>query len=113
MVVCKEKLISVLDIRKFVKEDVDDENLNSIILFEYDKNNINHCIGIMVTNLETISVIEKKSIQQIESHFLGTGTLVNSLVDINEGGVSKPAMVIDIKKIDENLTENQYKYLAC
>lgn len=108
MVVCKEKLISVLDIRKFVKEDVDDENLNSIILFEYDKNNINHCIGIMVTNLETISVI-----QQIESHFLGTGTLVNSLVDINEGGVSKPAMVIDIKKIDENLTENQYKYLAC
>ncbi len=105
MVVYKEKLISVLDIRKFIKEDVDDEDLNSIILFEYDKDNKDHCIGIMVTSLETISVVEKKSIQHIENHFLGTGTLINSLVDINEGGVSRPAMVLDIKKIDENLTE--------
>lgn len=105
MVVYKEKLISVLDIRKFIKEDVDDEDLNSIILFEYDKDNKDHCIGIMVTSLETISVVEKNSIQHIENHFLGTGTLINSLVDINEGGVSRPAMVLDIKKIDENLTE--------
>lgn len=105
MVLHKGKLISVLDIRDFINEDIKDEELSNIILLEYDKDNIEHCIGIMVSTLENISVVKSNSIQHIQSHFLGGGTLIESLVDINENDESKVAMILDIKKIDDNLTQ--------
>jgi len=105
MVLYKDRLISVLDIRDFINVDVKDEELNNIILFEYDKDNIEHCIGIMVTTLQSISVVKKSSIQHIENHFLGSGTLVQSLVDITQNDESKVAMILDIKKIDDNFTD--------
>lgn len=105
MVLHKDKLISVLDIRDFINEEILDEQLNNIILLEYDKDNREHCIGILVSSLENISVIKKDSIQHIQNHFLGGGTLVESLVDINENSISKVAMILDIKKIDVNLTQ--------
>ncbi|RXK12103.1 chemotaxis protein CheW [Halarcobacter mediterraneus] len=105
MVLHKDTLISVLDIRSFIKEEIGDEELNTIILLEYDKDNKEHCIGILVSSLESVSVVEKDSIQQIQSHFLGTGTLVESLADISDYEESQVAMVLDIKKIDDNLTK--------
>ncbi|WP_108063800.1 chemotaxis protein CheW [Poseidonibacter lekithochrous] len=105
MVLYKEKLISVLDIRDFVNEEINDKQLSNIILLEYDKDNLEHCIGIMVSSLENISLVKKDSIQHIQNHFLGTGTLVESLVDINQDNESKVAMILDIKKIDVNLTQ--------
>lgn len=105
MVLYKEKLISVLDIRDFINEPVDDDELNNIILLEYDKENIQHCIGIMVSTLASISIVKKDSIQHIQNHFIGGGTLVESLVDITESLQSKVAMILDIKKIDDNLTQ--------
>ncbi len=105
MVLYKDNLISVLDIRSFIKEDIIDEELNTIILLEYDKDNKEHCIGILVSSLESVSVVEKDSIQQIQSHFLGAGTLVESLADISDYEESQVAMVLDIKKIDDNLTK--------
>jgi len=105
MILHKDKLVAVLDIRDFVNEEITDEKLTNIILVEYDKDNIEHCVGILVSSLETVSVVEEKSIQHIQNHFLGTGTLVESIVEINDLEVSKVAMVLDIKKIDENLTK--------
>ena len=105
MVLHKDKLVSVLDIRDFVNEEITNEKLTNIILVEYDKDNIEHCVGILVSSLETVSVVEEKSIQHIQNHFLGTGTLVESIVEINDFENSKVAMVLDIKKIDENLTK--------
>ncbi len=106
MVLHKERLISVLDIRDFLNEEIKDNEVDNIILFEYDKDNKGHCVGILVSSLESISVVQRSSIQNIESHFLGSGTLIKSLVDINDFGESQVAMLLDIKKIDENLTEN-------
>ncbi|RXK00550.1 chemotaxis protein CheW [Arcobacter sp. CECT 8986] len=106
MVLYKEKLISVLDIRDFINEDIGDEELENIILLEYDKNNTQHCIGILVSSLENITVVEKDSIQHIQNHFLGAGTLVESLVDIKENNESRVAMILDIKKIDDNLNQS-------
>lgn len=105
MVLYKDRLISVLDIRDFINVEVEDDELNNIILFEYDKDNIEHCIGIMVSTLQSISVVQRSSIQHIENHFLGSGTLVQSLVDITDNNESKVAMILDIKKIDDNLTQ--------
>jgi len=105
MVLYKEKLISVLDIRDFINETVNDERLNNIILLEYDKENVQHCIGIMVSTLENISVVKTDTIQHIQNHFIGGGTLIESLVDIVESTQSKVAMILDIKKIDDNLTK--------
>ncbi|AXH11708.1 cache domain-containing protein [Halarcobacter bivalviorum] len=105
MVLYKDNLISVLDIRSFIKEDIKDEELNTIILFEYDKDNKEHCIGILVSSLQSVSVVEKDSIQQIQSHFLGAGTLIESLADISDYEESQVAMILDIKKIDDNLTK--------
>jgi len=105
MVLYKDKLIAVLDIRDFVNEEITNEKLTNIILLEYDKDNIEHCVGILVSSLEHISVVEEKSIQHIQHHFLGTGTLVESLVDINDYEKSQVAMMLNIKKIDENLTK--------
>ena len=105
MVLYKEKLIAVLDIRDFINEEITNEELTNIILLEYDKDNIEHCIGILVSSLEHISLVEEKSIQYIQNHFLGSGTLVESLVDINDYEKSQVAMLLNIKKIDENLTE--------
>ena len=105
MVLHKDKLISVLDIRSFVNEEIKDEELKTIILLEYDKDNKEHCIGILVSSLDTICLVESKSIQQIQSHFLGAGTLVESIVEINDSEESEVAMILDIKKIDENLTK--------
>ena len=105
MVLYKEKLISVLDIRDFINVPIDDNELNNIILLEYDKENIQHCIGIMVSTLESISIVKKESIQHIQNHFIGGGTLIESLVDITESTQSKVAMILDIKKIDANLTQ--------
>jgi chemotaxis signal transduction protein len=106
MVIHNERLISILDIRSFINTEIADEELTNIILLEYDKENKEHCIGLLVSSLETIITVEEKSIQQIENHFLGGGTLVQGLVDISTGVDSKVAMVLDIKKIDENLTKN-------
>ncbi|MDD3056346.1 MAG: hypothetical protein PHE16_10785 [Aliarcobacter sp.] len=55
--------------------------------------------------IELISMVEEKSIQHIQNHFLGTRTLVESIVEKNDFENSKVAMVLDIKKIDENLTK--------
>jgi len=105
MVLHKNRLISILDIRSFINEEIKDEELKTIILLEYDKDNKEHCIGILVSSLENISVVEKKSIQQIQSHFLGAGTLVESIVEINDLQEPQVAMILDIKKIDDNLTQ--------
>ena len=105
MVLYKEKLISVLDIRDFINETITDDELNNIILLEYDKENIQHCVGILVSSLQNISVVKKDSIQHIQNHFIGGGTLIESLVDITESNESKVAMILDIKKIDDNLTK--------
>ncbi len=51
MVLHKDKLISVLDIREFIQEDITDESLLNIILVEYDKDNVEHCIGLLVSSL--------------------------------------------------------------
>ncbi|RXJ83824.1 chemotaxis protein CheW [Arcobacter cloacae] len=105
MVLYKEKLIAVLDIRDFVNEEITNEKLTNIILVEYDKDNIEHCVGLLVSSLENVSVVEEKSIQHIQNHFLGTGTLIESIVEIKDSEESKIAMLLDIKKIDENLTK--------
>ena len=105
MVLYKEKLIAVLDIRDFVNEEITDEKLTNIILVEYDKDNIEHCVGILVSSLETVSVVEQKSIQHIQNHFLGSGTLIESIVDVKHNDESRIAMLLDIKKIDENLVK--------
>lgn len=105
MVLHKEKLISVLDIRDFINDTSEDETLNSIILLEYDKDHKEHCVGIMVSTLENISVVKKDAIQHIQNHFLGGGTLIESVVDITEEKGSKVAMILDIQKIDTNLTK--------
>lgn len=105
MVLHKGKLIAVLDIRDFVNEEITDEKLTNIILVEYDTDNIEHCVGILVSSLDTVSVVEQKSIQHIQNHFLGGGTLIESIVDIKHNDESRIAMLLDIKKIDENLTK--------
>ncbi len=108
MVLHKNKLISVLDIREFIKEEITNEALTNIILVEYDKDNIEHCVGLLVTSLETICTVEEKSIQHIQNHFLGSGTLVESLVeikDIDDEKSSKVAMLLNIKKLDDNFTQ--------
>ena len=105
MVLYKDKLIAVLDIRDFVNEEIINDSLTNIILVEYDKDNIEHCIGILVSSLEEVCVVEEKTIQNIQSHFLGAGTLVESLVNVDETKDSKVAMLLDIKKIDTNLTK--------
>jgi chemotaxis signal transduction protein len=108
MVLHKNKLISVLDIREFIKEEITNEALTNIILVEYDKDNIEHCVGLLVTSLETICTVEEKSIQHIQNHFLGSGTLVESLVeikDIDDEKSSKVAMLLNIKKLDDNFTK--------
>lgn len=105
MVLHKERLISVLDIRTFINEEIKDEELKTIILLEYDKDNKEHCIGILVSSLESISVVETKSIQQIQSHFLGAGALIESIAEIDDLEEPQVAMILDIKKIDDNLTK--------
>ena len=105
MVLHKDKLIAVLDIRDFLNEEIVDDGLSNIILVEYDKDNIEHCIGILVSSLEEVCVVEEKTIQHIQNHFLGAGTLVESLVNVDDSKDSKVAMLLDIKKIDTNLTK--------
>ena len=105
MVLYKDKLIAVLDIRDFLNEEIVDDGLSNIILVEYDKDNIEHCIGILVSSLEEVCVVEEKTIQHIQNHFLGAGTLVESLVNVDDSKDSKVAMLLDIKKIDTNLTK--------
>lgn len=105
MVLHKNKLISVLDIRDFVNEEIEDGTLKNIILVEYDKDNVEHCVGLLVSSLETICTVEEKSIQHIQNHFLGSGTLIESLVNIKDSEDSKIAMLLNIKKLDDNFTK--------
>lgn len=105
MVLHKNRLISVLDIRNFINESEDTVNLNNIILLEYDKENIHHCVGIMVSTLENISIVKKDAIQHIQNHFIGGGTLVESIVEITETENSNVAMILNIEKLDTNLTK--------
>ena len=105
MVLHKDKLIAVLDIRDFLNEEIVDDGLSNIVLVEYDKDNIEHCIGILVSSLDEVCVVEEKTIQHIQNHFLGAGTLVESLVNVDDSKDSKVAMLLDIKKIDTNLTK--------
>ena len=108
MVLHKNRLISVLDIREFIQEEINSNSLSNIILVEYDKDNVEHCVGLLVSSLETICTVEEKSIQHIQSHFLGSGTLIESLVEIKDmenSTASKVAMLLNIKKLDDNFTQ--------
>ena len=59
----------------------------------------------MVSTLENISIVKKDAVQHIQNHFIGGGTLVESIVEITESENSRVAMILDIKKLDTNLTK--------
>ena len=95
----KDRLIAVLDIRDFINEEITNEELTNIILFQYDKDNIEHCVGILVSsNWTYLFSWAKINSTYPKSLFRKWNISSKSLVDINDYEVSQVAMLLDIKK---------------
>lgn len=95
----KDFILSVLDISVFIKNAMQKEK-NEIVIVEYEGSVANHTIGILVDKLGEIIKVPKSSIKPFEKHLIGGGMLGESIVQPPEGTKSQTLLtLLNIAKI--------------
>jgi chemotaxis signal transduction protein len=104
----KKNIVSVLDIRPFIKEE-SKAQIQEIIMMRYSGAGENHYIGILVDKLENVIDIETNRIKKIESHFISGGALIESIVSLDKNNHdnqdTKLLTILNISKIGAELTK--------
>jgi len=105
-IIYKKTVVSVLDIKPFIKED-SKSKYKDIVIVNYEGSSQDHYIGLLVDDLDNIIDVSAKSIQPLENHLIsGGGSLVESIVSkedpLNPGNL---LTLLNIKKLGEDLTK--------
>ncbi|MCD4758470.1 MAG: cache domain-containing protein [Arcobacteraceae bacterium] len=95
--------VSVLDISSFIKEPVD-TNYNEIVIVDYEDSQEHHFVGLLVSKLENIVDIETKKLKPLEQNLITGGALIQSIVSVEQNGDNKLLTILDIKKLANKLT---------
>ena len=96
-----DKAVMVIDLKKFLQEDVQDE-YKEVIIIKYGSPET--YLGILVNKLEDISEVNVTNIKMLQNEIIGEGTLVDSIVFPDEGASSQDVLsILSIEKIINKL----------
>ncbi len=102
-IIHNQMAVSVLDISSFIKEPVD-TNYNEIVIVDYEDSQEHHFVGLLVSKLENIVDIETKKLKPLEQNLITGGALIQSIVSVEQNGDNKLLTILDIKKLANKLT---------
>jgi chemotaxis signal transduction protein len=99
----------VIDIRKFIQEENDQEYKEVIILRLGEENNY---IGILVNSLDDIPEIHTDRVKSLQEYIVGDGTLAESVVFPLEGAANKDVLtILSINKINKELVRPEQTHM--
>lgn len=106
-----DKVVMVIDLKKFLQEDIMDE-YKEVIIIKYGTPET--YLGILVNKLEDISEVNITNIKILQNDIVGDGTLVDSVVFPDENSSSRDVLsILSIEKIISKLVrpvQNQMIY---
>ena len=96
-----DKAVMVIDIKKFLQEEVSDE-YKEIVIIKYGTPQT--YLGILVNGLEDISEVSVTNIKILQNEIVGDGTLVDSVVFPEENSSSREVLsILSVDKIIKKL----------
>lgn len=104
-----DKAVMVIDIKKFIQEDVKDE-YKEIVIIKYGTSK--NYFGILVNNLEDIPEIMLDDIKSLDENIVGEGTLIESIVFYkNQDATREVLSVLSVDKIINHLVKPEQNRL--
>jgi len=99
--------VMVIDIKKFLQEEINDE-YKEIIIIKYG--DPQHYLGIFINSLEEIPEILTDNIKNLNSEIIGDGTLVESVIFFEKHTSSKNVLsLLSVEKIIKELVSPEQK----
>lgn len=102
-IIHEKMAVSVLDISSFIKEPVD-TNYNEIVIVDYEDSQEHHFVGLLVSKIENIIDIETKKLKPLEHNLITGGALIQSIVSVEQNEDNQLLTILDIKKLSNKLT---------
>ena len=101
----QDKVVMVIDIKKFLQENIMDE-YKEIIIIKYGTPQT--YLGILVNGLEDISEININNIKTLNNEIIGEGTLIESVIFPDDNSSSKDVLsILSVDKIVKNLVRSE------
>jgi len=99
--VYRDTIVSVIDIRNFIKEEIVDE-YQEIVIVKFGDNGY---IGLLVNSLRDIPEVDTNSIKPLNEYVIGNGTLIQSVVFPKDTTSKDVLSILSIEKLSTNLVE--------
>lgn len=101
-IIHKKLVLSVLDISKFVQNEIRNKENAEVIIIKYSQNNSEHVIGIVVDKLGEFLKVPNNRIKPFEKFILGGGMLGESIIQPPENSnVSTLLTLLNISKLED------------
>jgi chemotaxis signal transduction protein len=101
----QDKVVMVIDIKKFLQENIMDE-YKEIIIIKYGTPQT--YLGILVNGLEDISEVNINNIKTLNNEIIGEGTLIESVIFPDDNSSSKDVLsILSVDKIVKNLVRSE------
>ncbi len=105
-IIHKKMVLSVIDISKFIQNEMKNRDNADVIIIKYNQSNDEHVIGIVVDKLGEFLKVPQYRIKPFENFLIGGGMLGESIVQPPENSnVSTLLTLLNISKLDE-IVEN-------
>lgn len=109
-IIYKDSVISVIDIKGFIKEE-NEEEYEEIVVLKFGDNG--GYIGILVNALSDIPEVAENDIRPLQEYVIGNGTLVKSIVFPSKNSTSKDVLsILSIEKINSSLVEPNQSHMT-
>ncbi len=101
-IIHKKLVLSVLDISKFVQNEIKNKENAEVIIIKYNQNSSDHVIGIVVDKLGEFLKVPNNRIKPFEKFILGGGLLGESIIQPPENSnISTLLTLLNISKLEE------------
>lgn len=101
-IIHKKMVLSVLDISKFIQNEIKKKDDADVIIIKYEQNNSDHVIGIVVDKLGEFLKVPEYRIKPFENFVIMGGMLAESIVQPPESSsVSTLLTLLNISKLQE------------
>lgn len=105
----KDRLVSVIDIKKFIQEE-SGHDYKEVIILKLGKEK--DYIGILVNSLDDIPEIHTDRVKPLQEYIVGDGTLAESVVFPLENAIDKDVLtILSINKINKELVRPEQTHM--
>lgn len=105
----KDRLVSVIDIKKFIQEE-SGHDYKEVIILKLGKEK--DYIGILVNSLDDIPEIHTDRVKPLQEYIVGDGTLAESVVFPLENSIDKDVLtILSINKINKELVRPEQTHM--